>query len=64
MYLGFYPETVDQQKIAWVGTLLTETTLAWHLHRYQYLQDSDTQTNYSAAMRAKYRTEEKQQLPS
>jgi len=31
MYLGFYPETVDQQKIAWVGTLLSDTALLWHL---------------------------------
>ena len=34
MYLGFYPEMVDRQKIAWVGTLLTDTALVWHLHRY------------------------------
>jgi len=27
MYLGFYPGTVDRQKIAWVGTLLTDTAL-------------------------------------
>ena len=33
MYLGFYPETMDRQKIAWVRTLLTDTALAWHLHR-------------------------------
>jgi len=32
MYLGFYPKTVDQLKIAWVGTLLTDTALVWHLH--------------------------------
>ena len=25
MYLGFYPETNDRQKIAWVGTLLSDT---------------------------------------
>jgi len=27
MYLGFYPETIDRQKIAWVGTLLMDTAL-------------------------------------
>ena len=32
MYLGFYPETVNRQKIAWVRTLLTDTALVWHLH--------------------------------
>jgi len=42
MYLGFYPETVDRQKIAWVGTLLTDTALVWHLHRYRELGENDT----------------------
>jgi len=37
MYLGFYPETVDRQKIVWVGTLLTDTALVSHLHRYRVL---------------------------
>jgi len=34
VYLGFYPETVDRQKITWVQTLLTDTALVWYLHRY------------------------------
>jgi len=54
MYLGFYPETVDRQKIAWVGILLTDTDLVWHLHRYHELQDNDTWANYTAAIQAKY----------
>jgi len=54
MYLGFYPETVDRQKIAWIGTLLTDTALSWHLHRYRELGDADTWVNYSAAIRAEY----------
>jgi len=37
MYLGFYPDTTDRQKIAWVGTLLTDTALVWHLHWYREL---------------------------
>ena len=41
MYLNFNPETVDRQKIAWIGTLLMDTVLAWHLHRYRELQDED-----------------------
>ena len=57
MYLGFYPETVDRQKIAWVGTLLTDTTLVWHLHRYCELRENDTWANYSAAIRTEYRNE-------
>jgi len=52
MYLGFYPETVDRQKIAWIGTLLTDTALSWHLHRYRDLGDTDTWVNYSAAIGA------------
>jgi len=54
MYLGFYPETVDRQKITWIGTLLTDTALSWHLHRYRDLGDADTWVNYSAAIRAEY----------
>jgi len=57
MYLGFYPETVDHQKIAWVGTLLTDTTLVWHLHQYRELGENDTWVNYSAAIRSEYRNE-------
>jgi len=57
MYLVFYPETMDRQKIAWVGTLLMDTVLAWHLHRYRELQDNVTWTNYAAAIRAEYHNE-------
>jgi len=42
MFLGFYPETNDHQKIAWLGTLLTDTAKAWHLNRYRDLGDADT----------------------
>jgi len=57
MYLGFYPETIKRQKIAWVGTLLTDTALVWHLHRYRELRENDTWANYSAAIRTEYRKE-------
>jgi len=50
MYLGFYPETIDRQQIAWVGTLLMDTALVWHLHRYRELRENDTWGNYSAAI--------------
>ena len=53
-YLSFYPETREQQKIAWVGTLLTDTARAWDLHRYDTLGESDTWANYAAAIRAEY----------
>ena len=54
MYLGFYPDTTGRQKIAWVGTLLADTALVWHLHRYRELRDNDTWANYSAAIRTEY----------
>ena len=50
-YLGFYPETRDQQKIAWVGTLLTGTAKAWDLHRYEEMGEHDTWEQYSLAIR-------------
>jgi len=53
-YLSFYPETSDQQKIVWVGTLLTGTAKAWDLHRYDMMGENDTWTNYSAAIRTEY----------
>lgn len=53
-YLSFYPETNDQQKIAWVGTLLTGTAKAWDLHRYDTLGENDTWANYAAAIRTEY----------
>jgi hypothetical protein len=54
MFLGFYPNTTDRQKIAWVGSLLTDTALSWHLYRYRELGDTDTWVNYSAAIRGEY----------
>jgi len=57
IYLGFYPETIDRQKIAWVGTLLTDTALVWHLHQYRELSENDTWANYSAAIQAEYHNE-------
>jgi len=57
MYLGFYPETVDHQKIVWIGTLLSDSALVWHLHRYRELGEDNTWVNYTAAIRAEYRNE-------
>jgi len=53
-YLSLYPETSDQQKIVWVGTLLTGTAKAWDQHRYDTRGESDTWANYSAAIRTEY----------
>jgi len=57
MYLGFYPETADRQKIVWIGTLVSDSALVWHLHRYCELGENDTWVNYTAAIRAEYRNE-------
>jgi hypothetical protein len=54
IFLGFYRNMTDRQEIAWVGALLTETALSWHLHRYRELGDTDTWANYSAAIRTEY----------
>jgi len=57
MFLGFYPEMGDQQKIAWVGTILSDTALVWHLQRFRELKGNDTWVNYAAAIQAEYRNE-------
>jgi len=57
MFLGLYPETGDQQKIAWVGTILSDTALVWHLQRFRELKGNDTWVNYTAAVQAEYRNE-------
>jgi hypothetical protein len=54
MFLGFYPNTTDRQKIAWVGALLTDTALSWHLYYYREVGDTDTWVNYSAAIWSEY----------
>jgi len=53
-YLSFYPDTGDQQKIAWVGTLLTGTAKAWDLHRYDTMGENDSWSQYATAIRAEY----------
>jgi len=57
MFLGFYLETGDSQKIAWVGTILSDTALEWHLQRFHKLKGNDTWVNYVAAIQAEYRNE-------
>jgi len=57
MFLGFYLEMGDQQKIAWVGTILSDTALVWHLQRFCELKGNDTWVNYAAAIQAEYRNE-------
>ena len=54
-YIGFYPETLDTQKIAWVGMLLSDTAKAWHQHRRRTMADRDTWARYTAAIQAEFR---------
>jgi len=53
-YLSFYPETGDQQRITWEGTLLTSTVKAWDLYRYDTLGEGDTWVNYLVAIQVEY----------
>jgi len=53
-YIGFYPETLDAQKIVWVGTLLLYTAKAWYQHRQRTMADRDTWARYAAAIRAEF----------
>ena len=57
MFLGFYPETGDQQKIAWIGRILSDTALVWHLQHFRELKGNNTWVNYAAAIQAEYRNE-------
>ena len=57
MFLGFYPNTGDRQIIAWIGTVLSDTALVWHLQRFRDLGEQDTWVNYTAAIRTEYRNE-------
>ena len=50
----FFPETLDAQKIAWVGTLLLDTVKAWHQHRERTMVDQNMWARYAAAIRAEF----------
>ena len=55
-YLSFYPGTSEALKIAWVGTRLTGTAKAWHLHRRKITRRTgDTWGAYSEAIQTDFR---------
>jgi len=55
-YLSFYPGTSEAQKIASVGTRLTGTAKAWHLHRRKITRRTgDTWGAYSEAIQTDFR---------
>jgi len=53
-YIRFYPETSGIQRIAWVGTLLTDEAKEWHQARRRLVADEDTWNAYSEAIQDEY----------
>ena len=53
--ISFYPNSTDVQRIAWIGTLLSETVLDCHQHRQRTMGDRDTWGLYATHLQAEYR---------
>jgi hypothetical protein len=53
-YIRFYPETSGIQRIAWLGTLLTDEAKEWHQARRRLVGDQDTWNAYSEAIQDEY----------
>jgi hypothetical protein len=56
-YFRFYPETIDAQRIAFVGALLTDEAQEWHQARDQAIsrhRGIDNWAAYSEALQAEY----------
>lgn len=53
-YIRFYPETTGIQRIAWVGTLLTDEAKEWHQARRRLVGDGDSWNAYSEALQDEY----------
>jgi len=53
-YIRFYPETSGIQRIAWIGTLLTDGAKEWHQARRRLVGDADTWNAYSEALQDEY----------
>jgi hypothetical protein len=53
-YIRFYPETTGIQRIAWLGTLLTDEAKEWHQARRRLVGDEDTWNAYSEAIQDEY----------
>jgi hypothetical protein len=53
-YIRFYPETNGIQRIAWLGTLLTDEAKEWHQARRRLVGDQDTWNAYSEAIQDEY----------
>jgi hypothetical protein len=53
-YFRCYPDTLDAQRIAWVGSLLTNEAREWHLARELRTRLQDTWNAYSEAIQEQY----------
>jgi len=53
--ISFYPDSTDTQRIAWIGTLLSGTSLDWHQHRRRTTGDRDIWDLYATHLQAEYR---------
>jgi len=53
-YFRCYPNTLDAQRIAWVGSLLTNEAREWHLARELRTRLQDTWNAYSEAIQEQY----------
>jgi hypothetical protein len=53
-YFSFYPETLDRQRIAFVGALLTEEAKEWHKHHVRIRGRNETWNTYPQAIQKEY----------
>jgi len=53
-YIRFYAETSGIQRIAWIGTLLTDEAKEWHQARRRLVGDADTWNAYSEVLQDEY----------
>ena len=53
-YIRFYPKTSGIERIAWIGTLLTDEAKEWHQARRRLVGDADTWNAYSEALQDEY----------
>lgn len=53
-YFRCYPNTLDAQRIAWVGSLLTNEAREWHLARELRTRLQDTWNAYTEAIQEQY----------
>jgi hypothetical protein len=53
-YFSFHPETLDRQRITFVGALLTDEAKEWHQHQIRIRGQNETWTLYQEAIQEEY----------